>query len=109
MRGRVRPRYFTTAEAVAQDIGAGISFSTLSAEEERVALAPQLVVVAAPPDSAGAVCARALNTYAPRPEAGYPGAVVTDVASVKVQPLADVLASGADASRYVGFASDGWA
>ena len=90
-----------TAEAVAQDIGAGTSFSTLS-EEERTAFAPQLVVVAAPPDSAGAVCARALNTYAPRPEAGYPGAVVTDVASVKVQPLADVLASGADASRYVG-------
>ena len=90
-----------TAEAVAQDIGAGTSFSTLS-EEERAAFAPQLVVVAAPPDSAGAVCARALNTYAPRPEAGYPGAVVTDVASVKVQPLADVLASGADASRYVG-------
>ena len=90
-----------TAEAVAQDIGAGISISTLS-EQERAALAPQLVVVAAPPDSAGAVCARALNTYAPRPEAGYPGAVVTDVASVKVQPLADVLASGADASRYVG-------
>jgi len=90
-----------TAEAVAQDIGAGTSFSTLP-EEERTAFAPQLVVVAAPPDSAGAVCARALNTYAPRPEAGYPGAVVTDVASVKVQPLADVLASGADASRYVG-------
>lgn len=90
-----------TAEAVAQDIGAGTSFSTLS-EPERAAFAPQLVVVAAPPDSAGAVCVRALNTYAPRPEAGYPGAVVTDVASVKVQPLADVLASGADASRYVG-------
>ena len=90
-----------TAEAVAQDIGAGTSFSTLS-EQERAALAPQLVVVAAPPDSAGAVCARALSTYAPRSEAGYPGAVVTDVASVKVQPLADVLASGADASRYVG-------
>ena len=90
-----------TAEAVAQDIGAGTSFSTLS-EQERTAFVPQLVVVAAPPDSAGAVCARALNTYAPRPEAGYPGAVVTDVASVKVQPLADVLASGADASRYVG-------
>ena len=90
-----------TAEAVAQDIGAGTSISTLS-EEERAALAPQLVVVAAPPDSAGAVCARALNTYAPRPEAGYPGATVTDVASVKVRPLADVLASGADASRYVG-------
>lgn len=90
-----------TAEAVAQDIGAGTSFSSLS-EQERAAFAPQLVVVAAPPDSAGAVCARALNTYAPRPEAGYPGATVTDVASVKVRPLADVLASGADASRYVG-------
>ena len=87
-----------TAEAVAQDIGAGTSFSTLS-EQERTAFAPQLVVVAAPPDSAGAVCARALNTYAPRPEAGYPGAVVTDVASVKVQPLADVLA--ASCSRRV--------
>lgn len=90
-----------TAEAVAQDIGAGTSFSSLT-EQERAAFAPQLVVVAAPPDSAGAVCARALNTYAPRPEAGYPGATVTDVASVKVRPLADVLASGADASRYVG-------
>lgn len=90
-----------TAEAVAQDIGAGTSFSSLT-EEERAAFAPQLVVVAAPPDSAGAVCARALNTYAPRSEVGYPGAVVTDVASVKVRPLADVLASGADASRYVG-------
>ena len=90
-----------TAEAVAQDIGAGTSFSSLT-EQERAAFAPQLVVVAAPPDCAGAVCARALNTYAPRPEAGYPGATVTDVASVKVRPLADVLASGADASRYVG-------
>ena len=40
--------------------------------------------------------------YGPRPETGYPGATVTDVASVKVRPLADVLASGADASRYVG-------
>lgn len=90
-----------TAEAVAQDIGAGTSFSTLS-EEERAAFAPQLVVVAAPPDVAGIVCAQALRMYGPRPETGYPGAVVTDVASVKVRPLADVLASGADASRYVG-------
>ncbi|WP_304024732.1 prephenate dehydrogenase [Rothia mucilaginosa] len=90
-----------TAEAVAQDIGAGTSFSSLS-EQERAAFAPQLVVVAAPPDSAGAVCAQALRMYGPRPETGYPGATVTDVASVKVRPLADVLASGADASRYVG-------
>lgn len=90
-----------TAEAVAQDIGAGTSFSTLP-EEERAAFAPQLVVVAAPPDVAGIVCAQALRMYGPRPETGYPGATVTDVASVKVRPLADVLASGADASRYVG-------
>ena len=90
-----------TAEAVAQDIGAGTSFSSLS-EQERAAFAPQLVVVAAPPDVAGIVCAQALRMYGPRPETGYPGAAVTDVASVKVRPLADVLASGADASRYVG-------
>lgn len=90
-----------TAEAVAQDIGAGTSFSSLS-EQERAAFAPQLVVVAAPPDVAGIVCAQALRMYGPRPETGYPGASVTDVASVKVRPLADVLASGADASRYVG-------
>lgn len=90
-----------TAEAVAQDIGAGTSFSSLS-EQERAAFAPQLVVVAAPPDVAGIVCAQALRMYGPRPETGYPGATVTDVASVKVRPLADMLASGADASRYVG-------
>lgn len=90
-----------TAEAVAQDIGAGTSFSSLT-EEERAAFAPQLVVVAAPPDVAGIVCAQALRMYGPRPETGYPGATVTDVASVKVRPLTDVLASGADASRYVG-------
>lgn len=90
-----------TAEAVAQDIGAGTSFSSLS-EQERATFAPQLVVVAAPPDVAGIVCAQALRMYGPRPETGYPGVTVTDVASVKVRPLVDVLASGADASRYVG-------
>ena len=90
-----------TAEAVAQDIGAGTSFSSLT-EDQRTRFEPQLVVVAAPPDVAGTVCAQALRTYGPRPETGYPGATVTDVASVKVRPLADVLASGADASRYVG-------
>lgn len=90
-----------TAEAVAQDIGAGTSFSSLT-EDQRTRFEPQLVVVAAPPDVAGTVCAQALRAYGPRPETGYPGATVTDVASVKVRPLADVLASGADASRYVG-------
>ena len=83
-----------TAEAVAQDIGAGTSFSSLT-EDQRARFEPQLVVVAAPPDVAGTVCAQALRTYGPRPETGYPGATVTDVASVKVRPLADVLASGA--------------
>ena len=90
-----------TAEAVAQDIGAGTSFSSLT-EDQQARFEPQLVVVAAPPDVASTVCAQALRTYRPRPETGYPGATVTDVASVKVRPLADVLASGADASRYVG-------
>ena len=90
-----------TAEAVAQDIGAGTSFSSLT-EDQQARFEPQLVVVAASPDVAGTVCAQALRTYGPRPETGYPGATVTDVASVKVRPLADVLASGADASRYVG-------
>ena len=90
-----------TAEAVAQDIGAGTSFSSLT-EDQRARFEPQLVAVAAPPDVAGTVCAQALRAYGPRPETGYPGATVTDVASVKVRPLADVLASGADASRYVG-------
>ena len=86
---------------MAQDIGAGTSFSSLT-EDQRTRFEPQLVVVAAPPDVAGTVCAQALRAYGPRPETGYPGATVTDVASVKVRPLADVLASGADASRYVG-------
>ena len=55
MRGRVRPRYFTHRRGCGAGYRClGTSFSTLS-EEERTAFAPQLVVVAAPPDSAGAV------------------------------------------------------
>ncbi len=54
----------------------------------------QLVVVATPPDQLGREIAAALSAY--------PGAVVSDVGSVKAQPLAEVRALGADASRYVG-------
>jgi prephenate dehydrogenase len=53
-----------------------------------------LVVVATPPDLLGAEIERAL--------AAYPDAVVTDVGSVKVRPLADLIAAGVDPSRYVG-------
>ena len=53
-----------------------------------------LVVVATPPDELGGEIARSLRTY--------PQAVVTDVGSVKVRPLAELLAAGVDTSRYVG-------
>jgi prephenate dehydrogenase len=53
-----------------------------------------LVVVATPPDLLGAEIGRAL--------AAYPDAIVTDVGSVKVRPLADLIAAGVDPSRYVG-------
>lgn len=99
-----------TTEAVAEDVRAGVSFARLvrqaaaeagtepsSAEVLRAVreeLDPQLVVVATPPDVAGAAVVAALRDY--------PGAVVVDLASVKASVLAEVLASGADASRYVG-------
>lgn len=55
---------------------------------------PQLIVVAVPPDVTAAVVAQEL--------AAFPDAIVTDVASVKAAPLAELQASGADLSRYVG-------
>jgi prephenate dehydrogenase len=55
---------------------------------------PALIVVAVPPDLVGSVVLAEL--------AAHPDAVVTDVASVKVAPLAELEASGADLSRYVG-------
>ncbi len=63
-----------TALALAVDMGAG----QLPEEGE-----PSLVVVAAPPDVAGSLVAKALIDY--------PNAVVTDVASVKAAVLDDVL------------------
>lgn len=55
---------------------------------------PALIVVAVPPDLVASVVLAEL--------AAHPDAVVTDVASVKVAPLSELEASGADLSRYVG-------
>lgn len=55
---------------------------------------PAIIVVATSPDSTAEVVAGEL--------AAYPGALVTDVASVKSGILVDLVARGADVSRYVG-------
>ncbi|MFP7760143.1 prephenate dehydrogenase [Marisediminicola sp. LYQ134] len=55
---------------------------------------PQLVVVCVPPDVTARVVAAEL--------AAHPDAIVTDVASVKAGPLAELRESGADLSRYIG-------
>ncbi|MFC4245032.1 prephenate dehydrogenase [Gryllotalpicola reticulitermitis] len=56
--------------------------------------APGLIVVAVPPDAIAEVVAAELEAF--------PEATVTDVASVKSAPLAELEASAADLSRYVG-------
>jgi len=56
--------------------------------------APALIVVAVPPDATASVVAAEL--------AAFPQATVTDVASVKSAPLAELAASAADLGRYVG-------
>lgn len=60
----------------------------------RVDDTPRLVVVAVPPDVVADVIAREL--------AAHPDAVVTDVASVKLQPLRDLEARGIDLTHYIG-------
>ncbi len=55
---------------------------------------PALIVVCVPPDVTASVVLAEL--------AAHPDAVVTDVASVKVAPMAELEASGRDISRYVG-------
>jgi prephenate dehydrogenase len=55
---------------------------------------PGLVVVCVPPDVVATTVAAEL--------AAYPSALVTDVASVKLAPLRELTALGADVSRYVG-------
>ncbi len=76
-----------TAAGLARDLGAGRPATPHDP-------APDLVVVAAPPDVAGRVVAAELDRW--------PHAVVTDVASVKEAVAAAVAAAGADLSRYVG-------
>lgn len=56
--------------------------------------APQLIVVCVPPDVTAEIVARELDAF--------PNAIVTDVASVKLAPLAELRARGADISRYIG-------
>lgn len=75
-----------SAQQLAIDYGAGRA----PAETDD----PGLIVVAVPPDVTAAVVAREL--------AKYPNALVTDVASVKVGPLDQLRAMGADLSRYLG-------
>ncbi|SIT77183.1 prephenate dehydrogenase [Microbacterium sp. RU33B] len=55
---------------------------------------PALIVVAVPPDVTADVIEREL--------AAHPGAVVTDVASVKLDPLHALRERGVDISRYIG-------
>ena len=55
---------------------------------------PSLIVVAVPPDITAHVIAAEL--------AAWPDALVTDVASVKVAPLDELRALGADVDRYIG-------
>lgn len=72
--------------ALAMDYGAGRP----AAEGD----APALVVVAVPPDRVAEVVAAELDRH--------PGALVTDVASVKSGPLAALEAAGAPIERYLG-------
>ncbi len=55
---------------------------------------PVLIVVAVPPDLTSAVVTAEL--------AAYPHAVVTDVASVKAAPLAELRSASVNLSRYIG-------
>ncbi len=55
---------------------------------------PTLIVVCVPPDVTADIVVREL--------ADYPNALVTDVASVKVEPLRELQRRGADVSRYIG-------
>lgn len=74
-----------TSAALAQDLGAGHVGATG---------APDLVVVATPPDVTAATVQRALERWR--------SAAVTDVASVKGAVLRTLEAAGADTTRYVG-------
>ena len=55
---------------------------------------PSLIVVAVPPDVVADVVQRELTAF--------PGAVVTDVASVKLEPLRTLRSRGVDLTHYIG-------
>ncbi|MBO1903064.1 prephenate dehydrogenase [Leucobacter weissii] len=76
-----------TTALLAVDYGAG----RLRTAEDAT---PALVVVATPPDVTADVIERAL--------AAFPGAVVTDVASVKLAPFEALTRRGVDLTNYVG-------
>lgn len=76
-----------TALALATDYGAGRPRAADDAP-------PSLVIVATPPDVVADVIERALHDYSE--------AVVTDVASVKLQPFQELTRRGVDLTRYVG-------
>ncbi len=78
-----------TAQSLAVDYGAG----RVRAAGEKD---PALVVVATPPDVTASAVLRALDAY--------PNAIVTDVASVKLQPYDQLRAEreGRDLGRYLG-------
>ncbi|QGV67065.1 prephenate dehydrogenase [Clavibacter nebraskensis] len=78
-----------TTLRLAADMGAG-RIADIGAVPDR----PSLVVVCVPPDVTARVVAAEL--------AAHPSALVTDVASVKAAPLAELAAMGADLSRYLG-------
>lgn len=71
---------------LAVDYGAG----RLAAADDR----PTLIVVAVPPDVTADVVERELRQH--------PGAVVTDVASVKLEPYLELRARGVDLTHYIG-------
>lgn len=76
-----------TTVALAADYGAG---RVRTAQDPP----PALVVVATPPDVVADAVQRALETF--------PGAVVTDVASVKLDPFLELTRRGVDLTYYVG-------
>lgn len=78
------------AVQVAVERGAGAALTG----GDGASVEPGLVIVAVPPAATASVVAEAL--------ARYPGAVVTDVASVKVPIHRALVASGVDVTRYVG-------
>ena len=85
------------AAAIASGLGAGdlVAAASGAGTGDLVAAEePQIVVVAVPPDHAGAVIAEQL--------AACPAAVVTDAASVKGKPLTDAAALTGELDRYVG-------